>query len=190
MNETGAFVKRLIDICLALFTAPFALSIILPLIIIIRLESKGSAFFRQARVGRNEVIFTIIKLRTMYESTPDVPSHETTGAMVTPFGRIIRRLKIDELPQIWNVLIGQMSFVGPRPCLKSQKELIEARRAMDVFGVRPGITGLAQVTGIDMSSPLILAETDRRYIIQMSLWTDVQIITSTIIGKGFRDCIS
>jgi O-antigen biosynthesis protein WbqP len=177
------------DIVLALVAFPFVLAVVLPLVIIIRLESRGPAFFRQSRVGRDEAIFTLVKLRTMYESTPDIPSHEAIGAMITPLGRILRKMKLDELPQIWNVLIGQMSFVGPRPCLETQEELINARRDLDVFSVRPGITGLAQVTGVDMSSPQKLAQTDRDYIGTMSLTTDVKLIIATVSGRGYGDAI-
>ena len=178
------------DIVLALLAFPFALAIVLPLLVMIRLESPGSAFFRQSRVGLNEAVFTLVKLRTMYESTPDVPSHEAVGAMITPLGRILRKLKLDELPQIWNVLVGEMSFVGPRPCLETQQELIGARRALGVFSVRPGITGLAQVTGVDMSAPQMLAEIDRDYIMSMSLSTDFKLILATVFGRGYGDAIA
>jgi O-antigen biosynthesis protein WbqP len=178
------------DIVLALLAVPFALAVVLPLVIIIRLESRGSAFFRQSRVGRNETIFTLVKLRTMYQSTPDIPSHEAVGAMITPLGRILRKLKLDELPQIWNVLIGEMSFVGPRPCLATQQELIEARRALGVFSVRPGITGLAQVAGVDMSAPQKLAELDHHYIVTKSIVNDFKIMLATVFGRGYGDAIS
>jgi O-antigen biosynthesis protein WbqP len=185
----GAPVKRLIDILLALIAAPFALAMILPLVIIIRFESKGPAFFRQTRVGRHEALFTLIKLRTMYQSTPNVPSHNAHSDMITAVGRVMRRLKLDELPQIWNVLAGHMSFVGPRPCLETQHELITARRALGVFLVRPGITGLAQVAGVDMSSPDKLAQIDCDYINRMSLSTDIVLIIATLSGRGYGDAI-
>jgi O-antigen biosynthesis protein WbqP len=182
-------VKRFIDIILALAALPFAMIAILPLIVTIRLGSKGPAFFRQTRVGKNESKFTLFKLRTMFAETPDVPSHEAAGAMITPVGRVLRKLKLDELPQIWNVLVGEMSFVGPRPCLASQAELIQARRALGVFAVRPGITGLAQVTGVDMSSPVKLAQLDHRYIQEMSVVTDVKLLIATAVGKGTGDAV-
>lgn len=178
------------DIVLALLAFPFALAVVLPLVLIIRLESGGSVFFRQSRVGRYETVFTLVKLRTMHESTPDIPSHEAVGAMITPLGRILRKLKLDELPQIWNVLIGEMSFVGPRPCLETQQELIDARRALGVFSVRPGITGLAQVAGVDMSTPQKLAELDHNYIVTKSIVNDGRIILATLFGRGSGDAIS
>ena len=125
----------------------------------------------------------------MYVSAPDVPSHEAENSMVTRTGRFIRRLKLDELPQIWNVLLGQMSFVGPRPCLPSQDELRKERRNNAVFSVRPGITGLAQVIGIDMSSPQKLAKIDGDYVKRLSMVTDLRLIFATIFGKGFGDAV-
>lgn len=181
--------KRFLDVILAIAALPFVTTAILPLVVIIRLESRGPAFFTQSRVGKNEQIFTLIKLRTMVAEAPDVPSHEAAGSLVTPMGRVLRKLKLDELPQIWNVLVGEMSFVGPRPCLASQEELIKARRALGVFTVRPGITGLAQVSGVDMSSPVKLAQLDHRYIQDMSVVTDAKLLIATAFGKGSGDAI-
>ena len=121
--------KRIADIVIALLGLPVALPLILVCVVLVKWSSPGPAIFRQTRVGLREQPFTCYKLRTMYIDTRDLPSHETAASAVTPTGRWLRRLKLDELPQLWNILRGDMSFVGPRPCLPSQVELIKARRA-------------------------------------------------------------
>lgn len=124
----------------------------------------------------------------MYADTGDRPTHETSSASVTSIGRTLRRYKLDELPQLLNVLAGQMSLVGPRPCLATQEELIAARRVTGAFAVRPGITGLAQIRGIDMQTPSRLARIDGHYAKTRSLCGDLKIIASTfahvISGRG------
>jgi O-antigen biosynthesis protein WbqP len=106
---------------------------------------------------------------------------------VTPAGRWLRRSKLDELPQLWNVLRGEMSFVGPRPCLPSQVELVAARRARGLYAIRPGITGVAQVAGLDMSDPQRLAAADAEYLETMSLRTDLRLMLMTAFGAGKGD---
>ena len=119
----------------------------------------------------------------------DRASHEASKSMITRVGRILRLTKIDELPQILNVLAGSMSFVGPRPCLYSQDELIELRRQEKVFQCRPGITGLAQLKGVDMSNPEKLSKIDAEYCRNRSDWSDVLIILRTVIGQGRGDAV-
>lgn len=187
--DFGNKLKRFLDFSLAAIALPFAVLLVILLAVIVCLESPGPALFRQTRVGQNESMFTLFKVRTMYMSTPDMPSHEARNSMVTRTGRFIRRFKLDELPQIWNVLLGDMSFVGPRPCLPSQQDLREERRNNSVFSVRPGITGLAQVIGVDMSSPQKLAEIDGDYVKCQSMLTDLRLIFATIFGKGFGDAV-
>jgi len=126
--------------------------------------------FRQERVGRNQKPFVLVKFRTMRPDTTSVASHLADSSAITPLGRFLRRTKIDELPQLWNVLRGQMSLVGPRPCLLNQHELISEREACGVFGVRPGITGLAQIQGIEMSTPGLLAITDAKMLKNMNVF--------------------
>jgi O-antigen biosynthesis protein WbqP len=123
----------------------------------------------------------------MYADTRDAPSHETAASAVTPAGRWLRRSKLDELPQLWNVLRGEMSFVGPRPCLPSQVELVAARRARGLYAIRPGITGVAQVAGLDMSDPQRLAAADAEYLETMSLRTDLRLMLMTAFGAGKGD---
>lgn len=181
-----AVVIRLMDFFLALIglvvTLPFLL-----LIIILGILDTGSPIFTQQRVGRHKKPFTLVKFRTMRLDTAHVATHLANRSSITPLGNFLRRTKLDELPQLWNVLKGEMSLVGPRPCLLSQKELIEAREKHGVFRVRPGITGLAQVSDIDMSTPVLLAETDKKMIDKLSVITYWKYILMTITGKGRGD---
>lgn len=147
----------------------------------------GSPLFRQRRVGRNRRSFVLLKFRTMRPGAPSVASHLADAAAITALGRFLRRTKIDELPQLWNVLKGEMSLVGPRPCLFDQQELIEARARRGVYNARPGITGLAQVRGIDMSAPALLAETDAAMLATLNLRSYLCHIVLTILGRGFGD---
>lgn len=174
----------------------FALSglvAVLPVIVLcmaaIRLTSPGPAIFRQIRVGLHERLFTCYKLRTMYADTRDTPSHMMETYAVTSVGRWLRRLKLDELPQLWNILRGEMSFVGPRPCLPSQVELITARRKRGLYAIRPGVTGVSQITGIDMSDPERLASSDAAYLHDMSFKTNMRIMLLTVAGAGRGDAV-
>jgi O-antigen biosynthesis protein WbqP len=179
--------KRISDIILALLVLPFALPVILACVVAIRSTSPGPALFRQTRVGLQERPFTCYKLRTMFRDTQNAPSHETSVSSVTPVGKWLRRLKLDELPQLVNILRGEMSIVGPRPCLPAQTELIEARRARGIYAIRPGITGRSQVAGIDMSDPERLAKSDAEYLRDMSFATDLRLIIETALGAGRGD---
>ena len=158
--------------------------ILLIVIIAIRLQSRGPAIFKQVRVGKDGRPFTCYKFRTMYFGTANLPTHEVRASSVTALGEHLRRFKIDELPQLCNVLIGDMSLVGPRPCLPSQTALVEARRQFGVLEVRPGITGLAQVNGVDMSDANRLAEIDAQYVRTQSLIGDFRLILATLRGQG------
>jgi lipopolysaccharide/colanic/teichoic acid biosynthesis glycosyltransferase len=147
----------------------------------------GSPLFRQTRVGRYRKPFVLLKFRTMKPGTASVASHLVDGAAITSWGRFLRRTKLDELPQLWNVLKGEMSLVGPRPCLFNQEELILARERRGVFEVRPGITGLAQIRSIDMSTPELLAETDAAMLMCFRLSEYFRYIFLTLVGKGQGD---
>src|SRR5436190_1402454 len=176
--------KRLLDV---LASGAFLLvfwPILLIVIVAIRLFSPGPAIFAQVRIGRSGRPFTCYKLRTMYVGTANLPTHQVQASSVTPLGEYLRRFKVDEIPQLCNVLVGDMSLVGPRPCLPTQTELVEARRRLGVFEVRPGITGLAQVRGIDMSDPDRLAEVDAQYVRSRSLAGDLKLIWATLRGHG------
>jgi O-antigen biosynthesis protein WbqP len=179
--------KRAFDFFVALLALPFAALLILAFGIVVRLTSPGPAIFRQTRIGRGGKPFTCLKLRTMRQDTRDAPSHEVGASAVTGVGHLMRRTKIDELPQLWNILRGEMSFVGPRPCLPSQQALIEARRRYGLDAILPGITGVSQVAGVDMSAPERLAALDATYLDDMSLGRDLQLILATIFGAGRGD---
>lgn len=179
--------KRGMDLFLAVAGLPLAAPVVLICMLAIRLTSPGPMILRQTRIGRDEEPFTCLKLRTMHVETRVAPSHETPASAVTPIGRWLRRLKLDELPQLWNIIRGEMSFVGPRPCLPSQVELIQARRERGLYALRPGITGVAQVAGIDMSDPQRLAEADAAYLERVSILEDLRLILATLIGAGRGD---
>lgn len=147
----------------------------------------GSPLFLQQRVGRHQKPFVLVKFRTMRPETASVATHLADASAVTPLGRFLRRTKLDELPQLWNVLKGEMSLVGPRPCLFNQTELIAERSQRGVFNVRPGITGLAQIQGIDMSTPQLLAETDAQMLQQMNVRAYFNYIFLTVCGAGRGD---
>jgi O-antigen biosynthesis protein WbqP len=181
--------KRPLDFCLALLLLPVALPLVLVLGLLVRLTSPGPALFRQARVGRGGRPFFCLKLRTMYRGTADLPSHAVGGSAVTRVGRVLRASKLDELPQLWNILRGEMSFVGPRPCLPTQTALIEARRRLGLEGLRPGVTGVAQVAGVDMRDPGRLAALDASYLSRMSLRRDLEVLARTACGGGRGDRI-
>lgn len=150
-------------------------------------NSPGPGLFAQRRVGRARAVFTCYKLRTMHRATVEAASHDTPASFVTPLGRRLRRFKLDEVPQLWNVLRGEMSLVGPRPCLPMQTRLVEERERRGVYAVRPGITGLAQVQGIDMSDPVRLAVVDAHYVATRSFFGDIGLILRTVFGGGQGD---
>lgn len=142
----------------------------------------GPVFFVQERVGRFQKPFNILKFRSMRPGTASVATHLVSIHSITPFGHLLRRTKLDELPQLWNVLRGEMSLVGPRPCLVNQYQLIAARERLGVFKARPGITGLAQVNQIDMSTPNLLAETDAEMLRSLTIAGYFHYILKTVFG--------
>ncbi len=147
----------------------------------------GSPLLRQKRVGKMQRPFILVKFRTMRLGTASVATHLADASAITPFGRILRRTKLDELPQLWNVLVGDMSLVGPRPCLPTQKTLINARDALGVYQARPGITGLAQIRHIDMSTPELLASTDAQMLKTLTIRQYFMYIVKTLSGEGRGD---
>ena len=177
---------RLLDILFASFGLIFGSPLLLLLTIVGWFDTR-SPLFRQTRVGRNQQPFTLVKFRTMSVGTASVATHLASSSSITPFGSFLRRTKLDELPQLWNVLWGDMSLVGPRPCLPNQHELIAAREALNVFVARPGITGLAQVQGIDMSTPEKLAQVDAQMLQTLTLRDYFRYILQTVTGKGQGD---
>jgi len=181
-------VIRLFDFVLALSGLLLGLPLFL-LLAFVGLFDTGSPLFRQERVGRYKQPFTLVKFRTMKTDTASVASHLAGASAITPFGRFLRRTKLDELPQLWNVLKGEMSLVGPRPCLFNQSELIQQRAERNVFAWRPGITGLAQINDIDMSTPKLLAETDQQMLGKLTLGAYFKYILLTLAGNGSGDRI-
>jgi len=177
---------RLLDLFFSFFGLLFAMPFLV-ILYVIGLFDTGSPIFRQERVGRNKKPFTLIKFRTMSVDTASVASHLANSASITPLGNFLRKTKLDELPQLWNVLKGEMSLVGPRPGLFNQQELTEAREAKNVYVVRPGITGEAQVNDIDMSTPILLAKTDAKMIRELNLKNYFKFILQTVTGKGSGD---
>jgi len=160
---------------------------VLLVLTIVGLFDTGSPIFRQVRVGRHQKPFTLVKFRTMKVDTASVATHLASSASITRFGHFLRKTKLDELPQLWNVLKGEMSLVGPRPGLFNQEELTAERAKRGVFDVRPGITGLAQVNEIDMSTPALLAETDQKMIQSLTVVDYFKYIFKTVAGKGAGD---
>ncbi|WP_068828500.1 sugar transferase [Pseudomonas sp. BMS12] len=177
---------RLFDLLFASLGLVLGFPLLL-LIYVLGLFDTGSPLFCQERVGRHQKPFILVKFRTMKVETASVASHLASSASITSMGGFLRSTKLDELPQLWNVLKGDMSLVGPRPNLFNQDELIAERKAFGVFDVRPGITGVAQVQGIDMSTPRLLAETDAQMIRSMSLSLYFRLIMQTALGKGGGD---
>lgn len=177
---------RLFDFFFSLLGLVFGFPVLL-ILWVIGFFDTGSPLFRQQRVGRNKKPFTLVKFRTMKKDTASVASHLASADAITPFGHFLRRTKLDELPQLWNVLKGEMSLVGPRPCLFNQEELIAERESRGVLAARPGITGLAQVNDIDMSTPELLAETDQKMLASLSVGAYFKYIFMTVAGKGAGD---
>lgn len=159
------------------------------LVFLICLLETGKPLFIQLRVGKNQNPFKLIKFRTMRINTPSLASHLVNKNSITRFGILIRILKIDELPQLINVIRGEMSLVGPRPCLFNQEELIKERVKKNIFSVKPGITGLAQINDVDMSDPKKLSEFDKKMINSLNQITYFKYLLLTFIGKGIGDRI-
>ncbi len=179
---------RFLDIVLS----TIGLLVLLPLLFLVMIIGwfdTRAPLFRQERVGCNQRPFMLFKFRTMRPDTASVATHLADASAVTPFGAFLRRTKLDELPQLWNVLKGEMSLVGPRPCLFNQLELIAAREVRGVFEARPGITGLAQVNGIDMSTPMRLAETDAKMLADLTVLAYIRYLLLTALGRGAGDHI-
>ncbi|WP_415156938.1 sugar transferase [Maritalea sp.] len=183
------FSKRIIDIAFVLFVSIFMFWLLLIVALLIKSTSPGPILFKQARVGKDGKEFILVKFRTMHLGTKNLATHEVSLSSVIPIGHFIRKIKIDELPQIWNIVRGELSLVGPRPCLPTQTELVDARKVRGVFDILPGITGIAQVMGVDMSNPHALAKLDEKYLKQRSLLVDIKILIFTAIGRGNRDWV-
>lgn len=178
--------SRILDISAAIVGIVFLSPLILTLTIILFLEHK-KPFFVQTRVGKGQKPFRLVKFRSMSPKAANLPTHEISADLITKTGKFIRATKLDELPQLWNVLKGEMSLVGPRPCLPTQEELIQERESRKVFSLRPGITGPAQVQNIDMSTPEKLAIEDSKMVGNLTLSDYVRYVLMTVTGSGQGD---
>lgn len=166
-----------------LFFSFFGLIFFSPLLILLWILGyfiNGSPLFIQKRVGTKQKIFYLIKFRTMKIGTRSLATHLIKNSAITPFGHFLRSSKLDEVPQLWNVIIGDMSLVGPRPCLINQKKLISERKRRGIYKVKPGITGLAQISGVTMKDPIQLAKMDLIMIKQMNIYNYFYFIYKTI----------
>lgn len=179
---------RFFDLLFSAAGLVVGLPVLLVLLVACYLDTRSPLFF-QVRVGRHQRPFTLVKFRTMHPGAASVATHLADASAITSFGRLLRRTKLDELPQLWNVVKGDMSLVGPRPGLFNQEKLLQARTMRGVFAVRPGITGLAQVNGVDMSEPVRLAELDAEMIRGMTARAYFGYIWLTAIGRGNGDRI-
>ena len=184
--------KRLFDVCLGCLAA---LILFVPLLLVamaVRLTSKGPALYWSDRVGRNNVIFKMPKFRSMRVGTPAVATHLLANpkAHLTPIGSFLRKSSLDELPQLWSILAGDMSFVGPRPALYNQQDLIALRTAQGVHTLVPGLTGWAQVNGRDELPIPDQVKLDAAYLQRQSLWFDIFIMWLTLVKVLTRDGVS
>ncbi len=184
-------VKRVLDFLLALAGTIVLSPLLLVLAAWVKLDSKGPVFFRQKRVGRDKRLFSILKFRSMYADTPhDVPTHllQNPEAMITRSGRFLRRTSLDELPQLFNILAGQMSVVGPRPALWNQADLIAERDKYGANALVPGLTGYAQVNGRDSIPLAVKVDLDEYYLKNRSLQLDLRTVWMTFFktaaGEG------
>lgn len=184
--------KRLFDVSLALVAALFLLLPIAAVAVCVRLTSKGPALYWSDRVGRYNQIFKMPKFRSMRTDTPAVATHllANPASFLTPIGSFLRKSSLDELPQLWSILVGDMSFVGPRPALFNQDDLIQLRTQAGVHVLVPGLTGWAQVNGRDELSIPEKVTWDVQYLQRQSLWFDIQILWLTFLKVVRKDGVS
>jgi O-antigen biosynthesis protein WbqP len=184
--------KRVFDILLGCLVA---LVLFVPMLLVamaVRLTSKGPALYWSDRVGRNNVIFKMPKFRSMRVGTPAVATHLLTDTQshLTPIGSFLRRSSLDELPQLWSILVGDMSFVGPRPALFNQQDLIALRTEVGVNTLVPGLTGWAQVNGRDELPIIQKVVLDTEYLNRQGFWFDVKILCLTFLKVFLREGVS
>ena len=184
--------KRVFDICLGCLAALLLFVPVLLVAIAVRLTSKGPALYWSDRIGRNNVIFKMPKFRSMRVGTPAVATHLLADARshLTPIGSFLRKNSLDELPQLWSILAGDMSFVGPRPALFNQHDLIALRTEQGVHTLVPGLTGWAQVNGRDELPIPDKVALDAEYLMQHCFWFDVKILWLTILKVFLREGVS
>ena len=178
------FFKRFIDIVLSFIGGVVLIPVFLILAIAIYIDDPGPVFFKQKRVGKNKNIFWLHKFRSMKVKTPDLPTHLLTNPeqYITRVGKILRKTSLDELPQVYDILFGKMSIIGPRPALWNQDDLIAERDKYGANDIRPGLTGWAQINGRDELPIDVKAKLDGEYIEKLSFWFDVKCFFGTIIS--------
>ena len=184
--------KRVLDFIISLFALIILSPLFLLVALIILIGDGTPVLFRQKRVGKNNELFTIYKFRTMKRGTENVASGklENANAKITKFGRILRATSIDELPQLFNILNGTMSLVGPRPLIPEETEIRELREKYNVYSIRPGITGWAQVNGRDNISLEQKALLDKEYVEKQSLGFDIKILVMTVLKVLRREDVN
>lgn len=188
-------IKRFFDISFSAFLLLILFPILIFVSIIIKVESKGPIIYKAKRVGKNEKEFLLFKFRSLKSNAPNNLSSKDIdrSLYITKIGKIIRRTSIDELPQLLNVLKGEMSLIGPRPCFSTEKKLIDLRRKHNVFSIKPGLSGLAQINGRDETAEIVEKKVlnDKEYIKNFSFTQDIKIFFSTIFiiitGKGYKE---
>lgn len=186
-NPVYLGLMKAVDLIFAAFIAGLFWWVFLIIWIAIRWDSKGPGLFIQDRVGRGGKVFKCYKFRTMKIDTVQAGSHEVSESQITRLGLFLRKTKVDELPQIINILRNELSLIGPRPCLPVQDSLIKKRISRGVLDVKPGMSGLAQIKNIDMSEPSLLALEDQNYIAMRTVPLDLKIILRTATGAGQGD---
>ncbi len=183
--------KRILDLILVILSAPIVLPICIIVALAVRATSTGPVLYWSSRVGQNEKLFSMPKFRTMLVGTPALASHLLTNPQqwLTPIGGFLRKSSLDELPQLWSVLVGHMSIVGPRPALFNQDDLISERHSAGVHVLKPGVTGWAQVNGRDLLSIPDKVKFDIHYMERQSVFLDAKIILLTV-GKLLKPEVS
>jgi O-antigen biosynthesis protein WbqP len=185
-------VKRLLDLCLSAIAVALLAVPSVVVAILVKLTSPGPVWYWSDRVGRNNVVFRMPKFRTMRVDTPAVATHLLSNPVqfLTPIGSFLRKSSLDELPQLWSIIKGDMSFVGPRPALYNQDDLIALRTKLGVDQLQPGLTGWAQINGRDELPIPVKVKLDKEYMNRQSFWLDLQIILFTVLKVVRRDGIT
>ena len=178
------FFKRLIDFTLSLIGSVILIPVFIIIAVAVYIDDPGPIFFKQKRVGKGKTTFMLHKFRSMKVKTPDVPTHLLTNPeqYITKVGHFLRKTSLDELPQIYDILFGKMSIIGPRPALWNQDDLIKERDLYGANDIKPGLTGWAQINGRDELPIDVKAKLDGEYVEKMSFWFDVKCFFGTIVS--------
>jgi len=184
--------KRIFDIVFSVILSVICMPVFFVIILFIRFTSKGPILHWSKRIGKNNTIFLMPKFRSMYVDTPQVATHLLTDSQshITPVGSFLRKSSLDELPQLWSILKGYMSFVGPRPALYNQDDLVDLRTQKGIHVLLPGVTGWAQINGRDELPIPVKVEFDKEYLVQRSFFFDLKIIFLTVLKVFKRDGIT